>query len=94
MQSTVKRVDLAYSAFFQGLRGVPKFKSIRNYSGWTYPAKSGCQVHSDGKNGTVTLNDLDITLKMRGQAKQWGIPTTLTVVYKPSSHQWGSIYNH
>jgi putative transposase len=41
MQSTVKRVDLAYGAFFQGLRGLPKFKSIRTYSGWTYPAKSG-----------------------------------------------------
>jgi putative transposase len=25
---------------------------------------------------------------MRGQAKQWGIPTTLTIVYKPSKNQW------
>ena len=88
MQATVKRVDLAYGAFFQGLRGVPKFKSIRNYSGWTYPAKSGWKVNSNGKHGTVTLNDLGITLKMRGQAKQWGIPTTLTIVYKPNNNQW------
>lgn len=41
LQSTVKRVDLAYNSFFRGLRGLPKFKGIRNYSGWTYPAKSG-----------------------------------------------------
>ena len=88
MQATVKRVDLAYGAFWQGLRGVPKFKSIRNYSGWTYPAKSGWKVSSNGKHGSVTLNDLDITLRMRGQAKQWGIPTTLTVVYKPNKNQW------
>lgn len=88
MQATVKRVDLAYGAFFQGLRGVPKFKSIRNYSGWTYPAKSGWKVNSNGKHGTVTLNDLGITLKMRGQVKQWGTPTTLTIVYKPSKNQW------
>ena len=74
--------------FLEDLRGLPKFKGIRNYSGWTYPAKSGWKVNSDGKHGTVTLNDLGITLKMRGQAKNWGIPTTLTVVYKPSKRQW------
>lgn len=84
----MKRVDLAYGAFFQGLRGVPKFKSIRNYSGWTYPALSGWKVNSSGKHGSVTLNDLGITLLMRGQARQWGVPTTLTVVYKPSKNQW------
>lgn len=88
MQATVKRVDLAYGAFFQGLRGAPKFKSIRNYSGWTYPALSGWKVNSNGKHGSLTLNDLGITLKMRGQAKQWSVPTTLTVVYKPSKNQW------
>ena len=88
MQATVKRVDLAYGAFFQGLRGLPKFKSIRNYSGWTYPAKSGWKVNSNGKHGSVTINDLGITLRMRGQAKSWGIPTTLTMVYKPSRNQW------
>ncbi|KOR34953.1 transposase [Planktothricoides sp. SR001] len=84
----MKRVDLAYGAFFQGLRGLPKFKSIRDYSGWTYPAKSGWKVNSNGKNGNVTLNDLGITIKMRGQAKQWGTLTTLTIVYKPSRNQW------
>lgn len=88
MQATVKRVDLAYNSFFQKLRGLPKFKSIRNYSGWTYPAKSGWKVSSNGKHGTITLNDLGITIRMRGQAKSWGIPTTLTIVYKPSRNQW------
>jgi putative transposase len=29
LQATVKRVDLAYQSFFQGLRGKPKYKSIR-----------------------------------------------------------------
>ncbi len=88
LQSTAKRVDLAYNSFFKGLRGLPKFKSIRTYSGWTYPAKSGWKVNSNGKHGTVTLNDLGITLRMRGQAKNWATPTTLTVVYKPSKKQW------
>ena len=88
LQSTVKRVDLAYNSYFKGLRGLPKFKSIRNYSGWTYSSKSGWKANTQGKNGTVTLNDLGITLKMRGQAKSWGIPTTLTIVYRPSKKQW------
>ena len=88
LQSTVKRVDLAYNSFFKGLRSLPKFKSIRNYSGWTYSSKSGWKAKTNGKHGSVTLNDLGITVKMRGQAKSWGTPTTLTVVYKPSKRQW------
>ncbi len=91
LQATVKRVDLAYGAFFQGLRKLPKFKSIRKYSGWTYPAipkKSGWEVNSNGKHGKLTLKDIGITLKMRGKAKQWGIPSTLTIVYKPGLNQW------
>lgn len=88
LQSTVKRVDLAYNSFFKGLRGLPKFKPIRNYSGWTYSSKSGWKAKTNGKHGTVTLNDLGVTLKMRGRAKCWDIPTTLTVVYKPGKKQW------
>ncbi|MCA1991831.1 MAG: transposase [Coleofasciculus sp. S288] len=91
LQSTVKRVDLAYNAFFQGLRKLPKFKSIQSYSGWTYPSlpeKSGWKVDSKGKHGRLTLRDLGITLKMRGQAKNWGKPSTLTIVYKPGLNQW------
>ena len=88
LQSTVKRVDLAYNSFFKGLRGLPKFKSIRNYSGWTYSSKSGWKANTNGRHGSVTLNDLGITIKMRGQTKSWETPTTLTIVYKPSKRQW------
>ena len=105
LQSTVKRVDLAYNSFFKGLRGLPKFKSIKNYSGWTYSSKSGWKAKTNGKAEpsaqsvarrdlartrlrSVTLNDLGITIKMKGQAKSWGIPTTLTIVYKPNKKQW------
>lgn len=91
LQTTVKRVDLAYGAFFQGLRKLPRFKSISKYSGWTYPSlpeKSGWKVESDGQHGRLTLKDLGITLRMRGQAKQWGKASTLTIVYKPGLRQW------
>jgi len=88
LQATVKRVDLAYNSFFQGLRKCPKFKSIRDYSGWTYSAKGGWKANTEGTHGTVTLNDLGITLRMRGKARDWGNPTTLTIVYKPYLNQW------
>lgn len=88
LQGTVKRVDLAYQSFFKGLRGKPKFKSIRDYSGWTYTSFTGWKVDTEGKHGTVTLTDLEIVLKMRGEAKEWGKPGTLTIVYKPSNRQW------
>jgi putative transposase len=88
LQGTVKRVDLAYQAFLKGLRSKPKFKSIRNYSGWTYTAQSGWKAESNGENGKIVLNDLGISLNMRGKAKDWNKPTTLTIVYKPSKRQW------
>jgi putative transposase len=88
LQGTVKRVDFAYQSFFKGLRGKPKLKRIRDYSGWTYPSFTGWKVQTLGKHGTLTLSDLGIALKMRGEAKKWGTPTTLTIVYKPSKRQW------
>ena len=88
LQGTVKKVDLAYNSFFQGLRKPPKFKSIRQYSGWTYPGISGYKVESDGKHGKLILRDLGITLRMRGQAKQWGQVSTVTIVYKPNLNHW------
>ncbi|MBE9008677.1 transposase [Pseudanabaenaceae cyanobacterium LEGE 13415] len=88
LQGTVKRVDLAYQSFFSGMRGKPKLKSIRNYSGWGYPGRSGWKATTEGHHGTLTLNDLGITLKMRGQAKDWATPGTLMIVFKPSKRQW------
>ncbi|WP_287289513.1 transposase [Okeania sp. SIO2B9] len=95
LQATVKRVDLAYNAFFKGIRKRPKFKSIRNYSGWTYPdGRQGfkvqiekCQKYSVNC-GWVTLNDLGMRLRMRGRFKYWGKPTTCTIVYRPHKDEW------
>jgi putative transposase len=88
LQATLKRVDFSYNRFFKKLAKRPKFKSIRNYSGWTYPGPSGWDVFTEGKHGRVKLRDLGITIRMRGQAKQWAIPTTLTIIYKPYLNQW------
>lgn len=83
LQATVKRVDFAFQRFFEGLGGYPKFQSIRRYSGWTYPdARQGFKIHSTGGNGYLELRDLGVQLQMRGQARQWGTPTTCTIVYR------------
>lgn len=81
LQATLKRVDIAYQRFFKGLGGYPKFKSIRHYSGWTYPCKSGWKVISDGKNGHLELSNLG-RIPWRGEARTWGIPTTCTIFYR------------
>lgn len=81
LQATLKRVDIAYQRFFKAKGGYPKFKSIRHYSGWTYPCKSGWKVLSNGKNGHLELSNLG-KIEIRGQARTWGIPTTCTIVYR------------
>jgi len=81
LQATLKRVDFAFQRWFTGLGKRPRFKSIRHYSGWTYPAKTGYSVETNGKNGYITLAKIG-RIQMRGQAKYWGTPTTCTIVFR------------
>ncbi|MEH2266964.1 MAG: transposase [Nostoc sp.] len=81
LQATLKRVDYAFERWFKGLGKRPKYKSIRHYSGWTYPAKSGYSVESDGENGYLNLSKIG-RVQMRGKAKYWGTPTTCTIVFR------------
>jgi len=81
LQATLKRVDFAYQRFFTGKGGYPNFKSIRHYSGWTYPDKAGWKALTDGVNGYLDLSKLG-KIQMRGLARQWGLPTTCTVVLR------------
>jgi putative transposase len=81
LQATLKRVDYAFERWFKGLGKRPRFKSIRHYSGWTYPAKTGYSVESDGENGYLNLSKIG-RIQMRGKAKYWGTPTTCTIVYR------------
>jgi putative transposase len=81
LQATLKRVDFAFERWFKGLGKRPKFKSIRHYSGWTYPDKAGFKVDSTGENGYLNLSKIG-HIQMRGKAKYWGKPTTCTIVYR------------
>ncbi|MCY7276921.1 MAG: transposase [Phormidesmis sp. CAN_BIN44] len=81
LQATLKRVDFAFQRFFTGLGGYPRFKSIRDYSGWTYPCKSGWKAHTTGDNGHLDLSNLG-QIQMRGKARTWGTPSTCTILYR------------
>jgi putative transposase len=81
LQATVKRVDFAFQRFFKLKSGYPKFKSARRYKGWTYPCKAGWKACTEGKNGYLKLTNLG-NIQMRGQARDWGIPKTCTILFK------------
>ena len=82
LQATLKRVDFAYQRFFKGLGKYPRFKAIRRYRGWTYPCKAGWKVLSDGKHGRLRISNIKGDIRMRGQARTWGTPTTCTILLK------------
>ena len=79
LQATLKRVDFAFQRFFKGLAKYPRFKSIRHYSGWTYPSFTGWKVHSTGDNGYLELSKIG-QIQMRGQARLWGHPKALDIL--------------
>lgn len=81
LQATLKRVDYGFQRWFKGLAKRPRYKSIRNYSGWTYPDKQSWKCHSTGDNGYLELNKIG-SIQMRGKARLWGTPTTCTIVYR------------
>ena len=88
LQATVKRVDFAFQRFFAGLGGYPRFKSSRNYRGWTYPAKSGWKAHTTGDHGGLELKNIPGQIRMRGKARTWGNPNTCTIIWKASINEW------
>lgn len=81
LQATLKRVDYAFQRWFKGLGKRPKFKSIRHYSGWTYPDRQAWKCHSIGDNGYLELAKIG-SIQMRGKARLWGTPTTCTILYR------------
>ncbi|MBW4648833.1 MAG: transposase [Kastovskya adunca ATA6-11-RM4] len=81
LQATLKRVDFAFTRFFKGLGGYPKFKAFRRYSGWTYPCGAGWKAETEGKHGHLNLSNLG-RIQMRGKARTWGKSTTCTILFR------------
>lgn len=88
-QVTLRRLDLAFAAFFRRMRagqapGFPRFKSFERFSGFGYKS------HGDGwrlipgqknRHGRVRLSGVG-EVKIRGQARTPGEPVTCEIRHK------------
>ncbi len=86
LQETVRRVDLAFEAFFRRVKagqtpGYPRFKSSRRYSGWTYKSLSNWRFLSDGKHGRIRMDGIG-EVHIRGRARTVGKVKTCTITRK------------
>jgi putative transposase len=87
-QVTLKRVDLAFKAFFRRVKagdepGYPRFKSKKRFKGWGY------KTHGDGwrlspkagmQHGRLWLTGIG-HVKIRGDARTIGTPKTCELTY-------------
>ncbi|MBI2569529.1 MAG: transposase [Candidatus Schekmanbacteria bacterium] len=87
LQETLRRVDLAFQAFFRRVKagetpGFPRFKSWKRFSGWTYKSTSSWRFFpGEKKHGVLELDGIG-RLRMRGEPRQLGEIKTLTISHK------------
>ena len=89
LQVTMKRLDLAFKAFFRRLKngnkpGFPRFKSLDRYPGWGYATHGdGWRLFpgDDNKHGVLRLSGVG-HIKMRGKARNVGVPKTCEIQHK------------
>ena len=89
LQVTLKRLDLAYAAFFRRVKagekaGFPRFKAVRRFSGWGYKTHGdGWRLHAGDKmkHGHVRLSGVGM-VKLRGQARTPGEVKTAEVQHQ------------
>ncbi|MDP2762808.1 MAG: transposase [Sideroxyarcus sp.] len=89
LQVTLKRLDLAYAAFFRRVKagetaGFPRFKTVQRFSGWGYKTHGdGWRLHAGDRmqHGHVRLSGVGM-VKLRGQARTPGEVKTAEVQHK------------
>lgn len=88
LQETLRRVDLAFQAFFRRVKngetpGFPRFKSWRRFKGWTYKSTSNWSFApgKNGNHGSVWLSGIG-RIRLRGEPRQLGAVKTLTLTQK------------
>lgn len=93
LQVTIKRLDLAFQAFYRRIKasqtpGFPRFKTLTRFTGWGY------KTHGDGwrlfegakgKHGKIRLTGIGM-LVLRGKARTAGTPKTCEIIHK--SGKW------
>jgi putative transposase len=89
LQVTLKRIDLAFKAFFRRVKakekaGFPRFKSLNRFPGWGY------KTHGDGwrllsgnhmQHGYVRLSGIG-HIRIRGKARTFGVAKTAEILHK------------
>ena len=88
-QVTLKRLHLAFQAFFRRVKngetpGFPRFKPLSRYPGWGYKTHGdGWKLHpgKEGKHGQLYLQGLGL-VPVRGRARAAGTPVTCEVMHK------------
>ena len=87
-QVTLKRLDLAFKAFFRRVKsgekpGFPRFKSVQRYPGWGYKTHGdGWRFHhGEKKHGRLYLQGIG-TVPVRGKARTPGTPKTCEIVHR------------
>lgn len=89
LQVTLKRLDLAFQAFFRRLKagetpGFPRFKPVQRFSGWGYKTHGdGFRLHAGEKmqHCHVRLSGVG-QVKLRGKARTSGEVKTGEVLHK------------
>lgn len=96
LQQTLRRLDLAFQAFFRRVKagqtpGFPRFKASKRFSGFCYPDPAGWKLMRCGKRGgTLRLGSGKeaMSIRLRGQHR-FGAeakPNDLTIIRK--NDQW------
>lgn len=92
LQQTLRRLDLAFAAFFRRVKagqtpGFPRFKASSRFSGFCYPDPAGWKLHQHGGRGAtlrIGSGQDALMLRARGQHRFGGNarPNDLTITSK------------
>ncbi|MDF1482036.1 RNA-guided endonuclease InsQ/TnpB family protein [Extensimonas sp. H3M7-6] len=95
LQQTLRRLDLAFQAFFRRVKagqtpGFPRFKSSKRFSGFCYPDPAGWKLMQNGKRGaTLRIGSgfQALTLRARGRHRfgDTARPNDLTIMRRNGS---------
>lgn len=100
LQFTLRKVDLAFQAFFRRCKagqnpGYPRFKGKAFFRGWSYPDHDTWKLQqaTPGKHGFLAVRGLG-KLRLRGKARDWGKDTTLTFTRDTEGRWFASVTVH
>ena len=90
-QVTLKRIDLAFQAFFRRCKsgenpGFPRYKTVERFRGWGYKEHgNGWKLipgPNDGAHGWITMQDAGGRIPIRGRSRLPGTPKTCEILHK------------